>query len=102
MRAWMRVSYGRPRVRCHVCSSGALSKPPLISAPPRPSSGVDLLGPPVKEGGRADEGWLGLERDAALGLRLLQLLDAGEMAVDQRRVGERPQVLRRLELRGVG
>jgi hypothetical protein len=53
---------------------------------------VEALGPPVEEGSRADERWLGLERHTALGLRFLQVLDGGEMAVDQWRVGERPEV----------
>ena len=46
----------------------------------------------VEEGSGADEGWLRLECDALLGLRLLQILAAGEMTVDQRSIGQRPRV----------
>ena len=35
-------------------------------------------------------------------LRLFEVLNAGEMLVDQRRVRERPQMLRWLQLWGVG
>lgn len=48
---------------------------------------VETLWPPMEEGSGADEGWLRLECDAALGLRLLQILDAGEMTVDQPSIG---------------
>ena len=44
---------------------------------------LETLWPPMEEGSGADEGWLRLECDALLGLRLLQILDAGEMTVDQ-------------------
>ena len=46
----------------------------------------------MEEGSGADEGWLRLECDALLGLRLLQILAAGEMTVDQRSIGQRPRV----------
>ena len=43
-----------------------------------------------------------MQGDAALRLSIPQLLDAGEVPVDQHGVGERLQVLRRLELWGIG
>src|SRR5215469_1224226 len=63
---------------------------------------IDVLGPPVEAGRRADEVLLPLKRDTALGLRVFQLLDTGEMLVDQYRVGQRPQVLSWLQFRGMG
>jgi len=54
------------------------------------------------EGSGADEGWLRLECDAVLGLRLLQILDAGEMTVDQRSIGQRPEMFGGLQFGGVG
>lgn len=39
-----------------------------------------------------------MEGDVARGLRLLERVDAGEMAVDQRGIGEGPKVFGRLEL----
>lgn len=63
---------------------------------------VQPLRPLVKESGRADESRLRLERDAALSLRLLELVDGGEMAVEEWRVGEPPQMLGRLQFWGVG
>jgi hypothetical protein len=51
---------------------------------------VEALGSSVNVGGRADESWLlRLERAAALGLRLFQVLNRGEMPVDQGGTGER-------------
>ena len=70
--------------------------------PPGSTSFVDLLGPPMELGGRADALALLLEGSAVRELGLLQLLDAGEMLVDQRRVSQRPQVLGGLQLRRVG
>jgi hypothetical protein len=40
----------------------------------------------------------GLEGDAAFRLDVLQFVDAGEMLVDQHRVGQWPEVLGRLQL----
>jgi len=54
------------------------------------------------EAGRgADARGLTLQVGAAGELDVFELLDAGEMAVDQDRVGQRPQVLGGLQLRGV-
>jgi len=64
--------------------------PYVISVPPRSSTFVDLLGPPVKASGRADGHALGLEGGAAGELGVLQRLNAGKMLGDQRLVGERP------------
>jgi hypothetical protein len=48
----------------------------------------------MEEGSGADEGWLRLECDAVLGLRLLQILDAGETTVDQRSIADTPRGLK--------
>ena len=56
----------------------------------------------MEEGSGADEGWLRLECDALLGLRLLQILAAGEMTVDQRSIGQRPEMFGGLQFGGVG
>jgi hypothetical protein len=58
-------------------SSGALSFPEVVR-------------PPAEEGGRADEVWLAVESHAARRLGVFQLLDAGDVVVEERRVGERP------------
>ena len=52
---------------------------------------VEALWPPMEQRRGADGVWLRLERDTALRLRLLHVLDRGAMTVDQRRIGERPQ-----------
>jgi hypothetical protein len=44
----------------------------------------------VEEGGGADALWLALQRRAVIQLRLFELLDGLEMAVDERLVGQRP------------
>ena len=54
----------------------------------------------MEAGSGADEGWLRLECDAGLGLRLLQILDAGEMTVDQRSIGQRPEMFGGLQFGG--
>lgn len=56
----------------------------------------------MEEGGGADQVRAGLEGHATCGLRVLQVVNAGEMAVGERRVGQRPQVLGGLEFGGVG
>ena len=63
---------------------------------------ADALGPPVEEGRRADEIGAGLQGDAAFRLGILQLLDARKMPVDQHRVRQWPQMLSRLQFRGMG
>jgi hypothetical protein len=68
----------------------------VISVPSGPSSFVDLLGPPMEAGGRADAVGLVLEGSAAGELGVFQVLDHGEVLVDQRGVGERPHMLGRL------
>jgi len=59
------------------------------------------LRPPEEPRRRADQIGVALQRDAALRLGVLQLLDSGEVPIDQHRVGQRPQVLSRLQLRGM-
>src|SRR5689334_18218572 len=68
------------------------------SLPSRSLSSLDVARPPRKQRGGADEVWTGLQCDAALRLGILQGLDAGEVPIDQHRVGERPQMLGRLQL----
>jgi hypothetical protein len=51
----------------------------------------------VEEGGGANAVWLALKRGAMSELRLFELLDALEMAVHQRGVGEGPEMLGGLE-----
>jgi len=57
---------------------------------------------PIEQGSRPNQIWMGLQRDTASGLDVFQFLNAGEAPVDQRRIGERPQMFRRLEFWGVG
>jgi hypothetical protein len=52
----------------------------------------------MEQRGGAHEMAVGLEGDTAGRLRVLQLLDEGEMAVHQHGSGERPQMCGRLEL----
>lgn len=59
-------------------------------------------GPPMEEGVVADEIGLLLEGEAALRLDLLQDGEIGEAYVGQGFVGERPEMLGRLQLRRVG
>src|SRR5689334_17907747 len=68
---------------------------------PRTVAPMNPLRPPGEQGRRADELAAALERDAPLRLGILQLLDAGEVLVDQHCVRQWPQVLRRLQLWGM-
>ena len=52
----------------------------------------ETLWPPVKQGGGAHEIATGLEGDTAGRLDVLQLLDGGEVAIDQDGIGEGPQM----------
>jgi hypothetical protein len=56
----------------------------------------------VEAGRRANALWLRLEAGAVGKLSVFQLLNRGELAVDQAGVRQRPEVLGRLELRRVG
>src|SRR5690242_14775510 len=49
-----------------------------------------------------DERWLALQRGTAVELERIQLVQVAGTRVDQRRVGEGPQALGRLQLRRVG
>jgi len=51
----------------------------------------------MEQGGRADEIRASLQRQAAGGLSVLQVVDGGEVAIGEHRVGERPQMLGGLE-----
>jgi hypothetical protein len=61
-----------------------------------------MAGPPVEERVSADEVGLLLEDKAALRLDLLQRGQIGEAHVGQGRIGQRPQMLRRLQFGGIG
>jgi len=63
---------------------------------------LDLARSPGKQRGRADRIWPLLQGDTAGRLGVFQIVNVGEMAVDQRCVGEQPQMLGRLELRRIG
>jgi hypothetical protein len=62
---------------------------------------MDLLGPPVEAGGRTDQVAATLEGGAAGALRVFQVVDGGEMAVEEAGIGQRPQMLSGLEFRRV-
>ena len=68
----------------------------MISIPPRSSSFVDLLGPPVEQGRGADALALALEDGTISKLGVFQILDGGEVLVDEGGVGQWPQVFGRL------
>ena len=51
----------------------------------------------MKQRGGTHQIATGLEDNTAGGLRVLQLLDRGKMAVDEDGIGERPQMFRRLK-----
>ena len=63
-----------------------------MSTSSRSLSFLEALGPPMEERGGADTFGLALERRAVSELRVFEFLDALEMAVDERSVGERPPV----------
>src|SRR5215831_12291709 len=64
----------------------------VISVPPRSATFVDLFGPPMEQRGGANALGLALETGAVGELRVFEFLDVLEMAVDEWRVGERPEV----------
>lgn len=61
--------------------------PCMITTSPGSLSFLEALRPPMEERGRADALGLALESRTVRQLPLLQLLDALDMAVDQRRIG---------------
>ncbi len=63
---------------------------------------LDAFGPPGEQRGGADEVVTRLQRDAAGGLRIFQVLDAGEVAIGQRGVGQWPEMFSRLEFGRIG
>src|SRR5260370_27362093 len=73
------------------------TSPPILS---RSLSFLDALRPPVKAGGGADLLGVALQLGAAGELSVFEFLDRDEVPIDQDRVGERPQVLGRLQLGG--
>jgi hypothetical protein len=50
----------------------------------------------------ADQVWPGLERRTAGGLNVFELVDGGNVAIHQDGIGQGPEVLGRLEFRGIG
>jgi hypothetical protein len=69
----------------------------LMSTTLGPLPFLEALWPPVKARCGATALGLALEGSAARQLRLFELLNAFEVAINQRRVGERPQMLGGLE-----
>lgn len=63
---------------------------------------MNALGSPIKAGGGADEIRPLLQGGATSKLDVFQFLDGSEMLVDQRGVGERPEVLSGLQLWRIG
>lgn len=57
---------------------------------------MNALGPPMEASGRANALRLGLQGGAAGKLGVFQVLDGGEMLVDQRGVRQWPEVFGRL------
>ena len=80
----------------------AESSKELILSPSRSLSFVDALRPPREERGGADQIPALLQDGAALQLDVVEVLDVGKVAVEQRRVTELPEVLAGLHLRRVG
>ena len=63
---------------------------------------MNTLGPPMEAGGRTDEIRPALEGSAAGELGIFEVLNGGEVLVDQGGVGQRPEVLGWLQLRRIG
>jgi hypothetical protein len=74
----------------------------VILISPRALSFVETLGPPMEQRGRADQVGTGLQRHTASGLGLLEVVDGGEMAIHQDRIGQLPQMFHGLQFRGGG
>ena len=62
---------------------------------------MEALRPPAKAGGGADEFPLPLEHDTACCLRVFQFLNRDKVAVDERAIGERPQMFRGPQFRRI-
>jgi hypothetical protein len=56
----------------------------------------------MKQGSGADQVRSRLEGDTTVGLGVVQVVNRGEMAISERRVGHRPEMFSRLELGRVG
>jgi hypothetical protein len=63
---------------------------------------VDALRPPLKAGRGTDELLLPLEHGTARRLSVFQCLKGIEMPIDQDGIGQRPEVLGRLQFWGIG
>ncbi len=71
----------------------------MISVSPRSSTFVDLLGPPMEKRRRANTIELALERGAPSELGVFEILDGSEMLIDERRIGQWPEMFGGLEFR---
>jgi hypothetical protein len=74
----------------------------MISVPFGPSAFVKVLGPPTELRGGADAVDLSLQGGAVGQLGVFAVFDAGERPVAKHVVGQRPPMLGRLQLGGVG
>ena len=74
----------------------------MISIPPGPPTFVNTFGPPGEARGRADEVRPLLKRGAVGELGVFQVLDGSKVLVDEGGIGQRPQVLGRLQFGRVG
>ena len=82
-------------------SSASMFRRTMLSSS-RSLAFLDALRPPVEAGGRADEVRMRLQSDTACRLGVFELVDRDEMAIGQRRVRQRSEVLGWLQLRRVG
>src|SRR5260221_3845772 len=88
-------------VGCRLRAAGRYPRVPVRLAAPWTMPLADALRPPMEQGRRADEVRARLQPNAARGLGILQRLDAGEVPIDQHGIRQWPQMLRRLQFRGV-
>jgi len=58
---------------------------------------MDLAGPPAKAGGGAHHSRLLLQGSTPSELHLLEFVNRGEMAIDEHRIGQGPEMFRWLE-----
>jgi hypothetical protein len=82
--------------------TGARMRSRMILGPSGALSFANALRPPREERRGANTLRLVLEGETARRLRVLQLVNRGKVAIDERGIGERPQVLSRLKFGGIG
>src|SRR5258708_20775531 len=73
----------------------------MISVPSGSSVFVDLLGPPMELRGGADAVGSLLQRGAMRQLGVFEVLEAGEVLIDQHAIGEGPEMLAGLAFGGI-